>query len=206
MPVVPPPPEPVVPAWPVVPACPDVPALPDRPVPVVPRATRSRPFRFQDCHSLTSIRRGPGKTESRERGLGEIVGAHHVVFPREGCVFVSTPTRRAQMPPVGREHRRALMPRARRNRLTRGSARRAVAFAVATCSVQRSRARAGRSRRKDARRCRAATGEMARCISSTSPALRYCRIVATPPPRRTSFPPAASRARSSAAWMPSVTK
>ena len=31
-------------------------------------------------------------------------------------------------------------------------------------------------------------------------------MVATPPPSRMSLPPAASRARSSAAWMPSVTK
>ncbi len=48
--------------------------------------------------------------------------------------------------------------------------------------------------------------EMARCISSTRPACRYSRIVATPPPTRTSLPPAAARARSSAASMPSVTK
>lgn len=33
---------------------------------------------------------------------------------------------------------------------------------------------------------------MARCISSMSPAWRYCRIVATPPPSTTSRPLAAS--------------
>src|SRR5882724_11838471 len=49
-------------------------------------------------------------------------------------------------------------------------------------------------------------GETARCISSTRPARRYCRIVATPPPSLTSRPLAASVARVSAAWMPSVTK
>ena len=37
-------------------------------------------------------------------------------------------------------------------------------------------------------------------------AARYCRIVATPPPTRTSRPPAAALACSSAASMPSVTK
>ena len=46
------------------------------------------------------------------------------------------------------------------------------------------------------------TGEIARCSSSTSPARRYCRIVATPPPRRTSLSPAASFACSSASSMP----
>ena len=39
------------------------------------------------------------------------------------------------------------------------------------------------------------TGEIATCISSISPACRYWRIVAAPPPRRTSLPAAASRAR-----------
>ena len=38
-------------------------------------------------------------------------------------------------------------------------------------------------------------GEMARCISSTSPARMYCRMVSTPPPSRTSLPlPLSSRA------------
>ena len=42
-------------------------------------------------------------------------------------------------------------------------------------------------------------GAMARCSSSINPALRYCRIVATPPPSLTSFAPAASVARPRAA-------
>ena len=50
------------------------------------------------------------------------------------------------------------------------------------------------------------TGEIARCISSTSFASRYWRIVAAPPPSLMSLPPAASHARSSASWMPPVTK
>ena len=36
------------------------------------------------------------------------------------------------------------------------------------------------------------TGRTARCRSSISPACRYCRTVETPPPRRTSRPPAAA--------------
>jgi hypothetical protein len=50
------------------------------------------------------------------------------------------------------------------------------------------------------------TGEIARCISSTSRARRYWRMAWTPPPRRTSFVPAAAFARSRADSMPSVTK
>jgi len=50
------------------------------------------------------------------------------------------------------------------------------------------------------------TGLTARCISSTSPACRYWRMTLAPPPRRMSLPCADAFARSSAAWMPSVTK
>src|SRR6266853_178468 len=39
------------------------------------------------------------------------------------------------------------------------------------------------------------TGRMARCSSSIRAARRYCRIPDTPPPRRTSRPPAAAVAR-----------
>src|SRR3954453_21289828 len=44
------------------------------------------------------------------------------------------------------------------------------------------------------------------CISSISPAFRYCWAMFAPPPRRTSLPPAASLACSRADSMPSVTK
>ena len=50
------------------------------------------------------------------------------------------------------------------------------------------------------------TGRTARCSSSIRPASRYCRTVATPPPKRISRSPAAAWARSNAAWMPSLTK
>ena len=59
-----------------------------------------------------------------------------------------------------------------------------------------SRVWANRYRRTNALRSREGSGEIAKCISSISPARRYCRIVATPPPTRTSLPLAASRARS----------
>ena len=64
----------------------------------------------------------------------------------------------------------------------------------AACSVH-SKPSAGRSMPSSSDSPRPSrTGEIARCISSTSPARRYSRIVATPPPRRTSRPAAASRA------------
>src|SRR5262249_25518242 len=81
-----------------------------------------------------------------------------------------------------------------------------VVFAVGTCSVH---SKPSLVRSMPPRRCSPApsrTGEIARCISSISPAFKYSRMVATPPPRRISLPPAASVARLSAASIPSVTK
>ena len=48
---------------------------------------------------------------------------------------------------------------------------------------------------------RATRGEIAMCISSTSPIFRYCRMVDTPPPSPTSLLPAAAFAARNAASM-----
>lgn len=63
-----------------------------------------------------------------------------------------------------------------------------IAPGVVTCSLQR-KPSAVRSMLPS--RCSprpSSAGEVTRCISSTRPACRYCRTVATPPPTRTSLP------------------